>query len=354
MGTGTASPLLLLALAGACRGAAASLPSSGPGERVERRLTVMGTWLALGVVGPDRAAALRASEEAVRALESVEARLSTWREDSELARLNRAPVGEPVELSPELDQDLARARHFWLETGGAFDPGLGALVRAWGLREGGRQPSEAELVAARAAEGLAGFEFAAGRATRRHPLASIEEGGFGKGVGLDAAVEALRERGVEEAVLDLGGQVAVLGDGPVTYALSDPRERDRRVLELELGPGSLSTSGNSERGIVVDGQPRSHLLDPQSGAPAPDFGSLSVWSADATSADCLSTGLYVLGPQRAFSWARAHPGVELIVLTSSGAGLACLASEGWRGRIRPLVPELEISYPSDEPDTNQR
>jgi thiamine biosynthesis lipoprotein ApbE len=80
-----------------------------------------------------------------------------------------------------------------------------------------------------------------------------------------------------------------------------------------------------------------------------DFGSLAVWTADATAADCLSTGLYVLGPERALDWAAAHPGVEVIVLEITGASVRVRASPGWRGRLEPLVPGLEPEFPVPEP-----
>jgi thiamine biosynthesis lipoprotein len=105
----------------------------------------MGTHLGIEVTAPTRAAALAASEAAVRAIEAVEVRLSTWTDASELARLNAAPVGQPVALSPELAADLALAREVWRDTDGAFDPGVGALVRAFGLRDGGREPAAGEL-----------------------------------------------------------------------------------------------------------------------------------------------------------------------------------------------------------------
>jgi thiamine biosynthesis lipoprotein len=330
--------------------------ASGRAEpaRVERRLAAMGTWLDLELAAPERPLALAASERAVRAIEACEARLSTWREDSELARLNHAAVGEVVTLSSELAADLARARGFWLATEGAFDPGLAALVAAWGLRSGGRSPAPEELASALAAGGLAGFELDGRRAVRRHPLAGIEEGGFGKGVGLDAALAALAEAGITEARIDLGGQLGLLGShgpSPWTVVLADPRDRARAVLELRVDAGSFSTSGNSEHGILVDGVRHGHLLDPRSGQPAEDFGSLSVWAGDATAADCLSTGLYVLGPTQAFRWRTAHRAnepVELIVLAPHGERLVALASEGWRGRLRPLVPGLELRFVSED------
>jgi thiamine biosynthesis lipoprotein len=327
------------------QGPAGSAPAPEP-ARVERRLAAMGTWLELAVEAPERALALAASERAVRAIEACEARLSTWRDDSELARLNRAEVGQPVTLTRELAAHLECARAFWRVTGGAFDPGLGALVAAWGLRSGGRMPAPAELEAARATGGFASFELEGQRAVRLHPLAAVEEGGFGKGVGLDAALAALREAGITEARVDLGGQLAILGS-PCTTTLADPRARGRAVLELRFDAGSLSTSGNSEKDIVVDGVARGHLLDPRTGAPVEDFGSLTVWARDATAADCLSTGLYVLGPERTLRWRTAHRAdhpVEVLVLCAEGERLVAMASEGWRGRLRPLAPELELRF----------
>jgi thiamine biosynthesis lipoprotein len=316
---------------------------AAPEDRVERRVMLMGTVLEIAVEAPDRAAALAASEKAVAALEAAEARLSTWREETELARLNRAPVGERVPLSPELAADLGAARRCWQATGGAFDPAVGPLVKAWGLRGRPKTPGAAELVAAVAASRMEGLMLEGGAAVRARADLAIEEGGFGKGAGLGNAVAVLAaDPAVSRAVLDLGGQVAVyarrLPEGrpePWKVPVADPRRRGRTVAELTVDGGSVSTSGTSERGR--------HILDPRTGAPASDFGSLTVWTADPLTADCLSTGLYVMGPEAAMAWAAAHPGVEVLVLRPRGQALEALASPGLAGRLRALSPEVHIT-----------
>jgi thiamine biosynthesis lipoprotein len=300
---------------------------------------LMGTALDVGLEARDRPAGLAASERAVEALEAAEARLSTWRDDSELSLLNRAPVGEPRTLSPALARELQAARRCWEETGGAFDPGVGALVRAWGLRAGGRIPDAAEI---RSAVGVAGLRLQAGGVAVREKDLLLEEGGWGKGAGLVDALAALRREGITRASLDAGGQVAVLGDWEVLVA--DPGRRDRSVLSLIVEGGSVSTSGNSEHGIEAGGRRLGHILDPRTGEPAPDFGSLTVWTADPLRADCLSTGLYVLGPERALAWAAAHPGVEVLALRQEGDRLRALASPGLRGKLKTLSPEVEIEF----------
>jgi len=315
---------------------------------IERRLAAMGTSLLVSVEALDRPTALAASEAAVRAIEAVERRLSTWRDDSELAQLNRAPVDVAFELSPELTIELAGARHWWGATGGAFDPAVGSLVEAWGLRVGGRTPTTDELLRARVPAGFGALELDGSVVIRRDARLVLEEGGFGKGAGLDAAQRALRDAGAVRAVVDLGGQLIVFGDpGPeaFTLAVADPDERERRVLRLTIDAGSVATTGNSERAIVVDGERLGHLLDPRTGRPCDDFGSLTVWARDGLAADCLSTGLFVMGPERALAWAEEHDGIEALALVRSvpeEGGLVARATTGFTGRIEVLAQGLRL------------
>jgi thiamine biosynthesis lipoprotein len=351
----------LAALAGLAVGGRPRAAAGEPGTvAVERRLGVMGTELEARVEAGDRAAALDASEVAVRALEAAEARLSTWRDDSELERLNRAPAGTPVALSPRLAGELGGVQRWWRETGGAFDPGIGALVAAWGLRSGGRVPGVEERERARAAGGLAALELTAdGRAVRLKPGLRIEEGGWGKGAGLDAAIAALRADGhATAAMLNLGGQVAVYAPGEGretswTFPVADPRDRQRPVVALTVASGSVATSGNSEHGFERGGVRYGHLLDPRTGVPARDFGSLTVWAPEALAADCLSK-LYILGPDGALAWARVHQrseeGIEVLVLEPVAGGLRARATAGWQGRLAALAPELKIEFESRAPD----
>jgi thiamine biosynthesis lipoprotein len=331
-------------------GAAGARRAAGPRAPgvVERRLALMGTWLQVRIEADDRGRALAASELAVRALEAAEARLSTWRRGTELDRLNHAPVGAPWRLSPRLAGELAVARRCWQETGGAFDPAIGPLVAAWGLRQGGRRPSAELRQRAVAASDMAALELGPGAvATRRRADLVLEEGAWGKGAGLLAAVAALSTAaGARSAALDLGGQVAVwsreAAAGSWNVPVADPRRRERPVLAVTLGSGSLSTSGNSERGVEVEGESFGHILDPASGLPVADFGSLSVWHADPLVADCLSTGLYVMGPERALAWAAVHPGVEVLVLRPSRGRLRAQATPGLRSRLVALAADLDL------------
>jgi thiamine biosynthesis lipoprotein len=332
----------LAAVSGALAGRSVAAPAPAS---VERELYLMGTRASVAVTADSHDHAMAGAERAVRALESAEARLSTWRPESELSRLTKAPAGAPVRLSPALHRELAAAFRCADETDGAFDPAIGALVDAWGLRGSGRVPGAAEIAATLADVDPAGMTLDGALAVRHRGGLRLEEGGWGKGAGLDAAMASLTASpGVRGSWIDLGGQAAVLGDAPWEPTLADPDDRSRAVVRLTLAGGSLSTSGNSEHGLVVDGRRIGHLLDPRSGRPAADFGALAVWAPQALRADCLSTGLYVLGPERALAFAAAHPEVQVLVLERTTRGLRARASAGLYGRVVPLVDDLELSF----------
>ena len=320
----------------------ATLCGAAQCAQVDRQLMAMGTGLSLSVQAGDRAAALAASESVVRALEAAEDRLGTWRPGGELDRFNHAALDQAFVLSPLLAHELGVASCWWRDTGGAFDPGIGALTAAWGLRCGGRLPADNERLAALACGGLAGLEMAASRAWRRHAGLIIDEGGFGKGAGLDEALHALAASAATAALIDLGGQLALYGEaGPTRIAVADPRDRLRSVAAFVVDAGSVATSGNSERGIEVQGARYGHVLDPHSGWPAPDFGSLTVWAADPLDADCLSTGLFVMGPDQALRWAEGRVGVEVLTVEVQGQSLRVRATPGIAASLELLAPDID-------------
>jgi FAD:protein FMN transferase len=266
-------------------------------ETIVRHLAVMGTALALSVSAPTRGRALDASEAAVLAVEAAEHLLSTWRDDTPLARLNTARSGAASPVPAELFHLLKNLFEWSEKTGGAFDPTVAPLVSAWGLRSGGRIPGASELLDARRATSpsLFSFEESSSSVSRRHGAAGIDEGAWGKGWALDRAAEAARAAGASGLVLDLGGQVLASGaETPV--AVAHPRDRARIAATLRVTNASASTSGNSERGFVVNGRRVGHILDPRTGEPAPDFGSVTVVAPDGLTADILSTAFFVLGP----------------------------------------------------------
>jgi thiamine biosynthesis lipoprotein len=334
--------LLPLLLSGLCS------PEDPAAAPLAREVRLMGTVFRVEMEAETRSKALLASEAAITAVESVEQRLSTWRPDSELSIIGRASSGTALELSPAMGLTLQRAFYWSKQTGGAFDPSLSALIQVWDLRGSGRRPTTLEIKSAMEDCGIE--HYATHFPQRITPLRmgiGLEEGGFGKGAALDAAAKRLRELGIERALLDLGGQVLVLGGGEApVLPLAHPDDRGRGLLNITLQSGSIATSGNSERGLRIDGKRIGHLLDPRTGQPAPDFGSVTVWCANALDADCLSTALYVLGADQGLAFVEQQPGVEALYLIRTSDGILLRATDGMRSRLGWLDPSLQTAWSS--------
>jgi thiamine biosynthesis lipoprotein len=298
----------------------------------------MGTALTVRVEGAGRASALAASESAVREVERAEDLLSTWKPGGPIERLNRSEPGEPVALPREVSELLARVFAWRQRTGGAFDPTVLPLVNAWGLRGGGRWPEPEELRRAIAATGVDRFDLDCDHSlgARRSADAGIDEGAWGKGYALDRAGEALRRAGVRNASLDLGGQVLVLGRAAV--AIASPSDRARPVAIVKVEDASVSTSGNSERGLAVGGRRIGHVLDPRTGRPADDFGSATAIAPSGLVADVLSTAFFVLGPREGLTLSehlrRAGFANEALFLVASGRKVRPVCSPGLRERLK--------------------
>jgi thiamine biosynthesis lipoprotein len=282
----------------------------------------MGTELRLHLEGPGDLG--RASEAALGESARIEAACSTWDMNSAWSHLNSAG-GAWVPLAPEWVDLLGQIKAWTRRTEGAFDPVLMALMKAWGIREGGRTPTAGTLEGARRASGAALLELdrAHTRARLLDPAAGVEEGGFLKGYALDAM---RKTAGVPSGWIDFGGQVLAWGR-PLRVDIADPQDRQKVRCTLVLGEASLSCSGTSERGR--------HILDPRTGEPCPAWGSTAVVATDALAADVLSTALYVLGPEAGLAWAEAHA-VAAAFLLNDGSVRMTTAFRALRPTLTPL------------------
>jgi len=314
--------------------APAARPASAPGApsigdvgTVERARFLMGTRLVIQARG---AGAPQAIERAFAEVERLEAVLSNWRSDSEVAHLNAAAAAAPFHCSADLFAAATTALDWAEKTSGTFDPTVEPLVRALGLRgDEGRLPG----IVPEPESGAAGpigwrlVEVDRGHRTIHYlrPGMGLDFGGIGKGMALDAAAAVLKHAGVTAALLDFGGQTLVFGTGPDDggwrLGLADPVERERVAGSVLLRAGSLAVSGNGERShTTASGAKIPHLLDPATGRPASFDGSVSVVAADATSADALSKAFFVMGPERGLAWAKSR-GLDVLYLRRDGDGL---------------------------------
>jgi FAD:protein FMN transferase len=255
----------------------------------QRRFHSMGTWVECLVETPQSAALRDAFRRVEDEFGRLERKLSRFRRDSELSRLNRTrSILAGVDLL-ELVQLALDARE---RTGGRFDPTLhDALVAA------GYDRTFAELVddGVRSAPASGGGRVTIrGRRIELGPDAALDLGGIAKGYAADRCVEWLAELG--PALVNAGGDLAVSGpraDGPWAVAVDVPE----RPLTLSLSGGGIATSGRDRRRWLRCGEERHHLIDPRTLRPAVGGPrSVTVAAPSATAAEVAAKALFLAGP----------------------------------------------------------
>jgi FAD:protein FMN transferase len=277
----------------------ASLSAAAP-VAIAIAIEAMATRFELVLPGDDAGRLRAAGEEALREVERAEALLSRYRPTSAIARINARAGGPPVQVDPRVFRLLELARRLSRATGGAFDPTVGPLLRAWGFVGGsGHRPEPGAVDAARELVGMDLVELDADRFAVRLPVAGMELdlGAIGKGWAVDVAIERLVEQGVTSALLHGGtSSVHVLGrpQGGEYWRVGwrVPGEDGPRILDLSAG---LSVSAPHGKSFETGGRNLGHVLDPRSGMPAATAVSAAVRGPSSTSCDALSTALLVLG-----------------------------------------------------------
>ncbi|MBM3259072.1 MAG: FAD:protein FMN transferase [Candidatus Sericytochromatia bacterium] len=289
----------------------------------------------------------QALDKAFAEIRRLDGTLSTYKADSEMSALNRDAGGPGVLLSAETRELVGRAVAHARNSGGAFDPTVGALMRAWGFRtQDYRVPDEATLQAARSRVGFRHLHLeASGRIRIDKAGVELDLGAIGKGFAVDRALSILRQAGATAGRVDAGGNQGVFGPPPIgtvwQFGIRHPRREAALLGVLALASGSISTSGDAERGFWRDGVRYGHVVDPRTGQPVRDCLSVTVTGPSAEVADALSTTLYVLGPDHGIPYLAGLPGYAACwVLPGPDA-------DHWRIRSSPGFPALLGAPPSE-------
>ncbi|MCS6918254.1 MAG: FAD:protein FMN transferase, partial [Fimbriimonadales bacterium] len=261
--------------------------------------------------------AVRACRAAYTRISELEQMMSDYRADSELNSLCRQAVGRWVRVSPELFYVLWRGQKLAQQTDGAFDVTVGALVRLWReARHTGKLPDEATLRAAQARSGYARMELSLPRRAVRLKTEGIQLdlGGIAKGYACDNALRVLRQHGITNALIQMGGDIAA-GDAP-------PGEQGWRIQLAEGGAttlrnAALSTSGSTEQYVEINGVRYAHIIDPRTGLGLTQLVLARVRAPDGITADSLATAAAVLGTPNAKRLERLYRNVSVEVIEAA-------------------------------------
>ncbi len=275
--------------------AAVLLAGCSGGEVFRHEAYVFGTRVDVAVYGDSQEAADAAAGAVLREFDRLHRAYHAW-EPSELTALNAALArGEATSVSDELAAMLLDAQHIAATGDQLFNPALGGLIALWGFHTDSfvqQRPDPARLQALlEAAPSMADLVIEGNRVSSRNPAVQLDLGGYAKGYALDRAAAILRANGVDNALINIGGNVMALGkkgDQPWRIGIQHPRE-PAPIATLPLYDGeAVGTSGDYQRYFEIEGERFSHLLDPRTGMPAQGTQALTILILPRTNAGTLS------------------------------------------------------------------
>ncbi len=318
-----------------------------PTQPATQSFASMGTQASVTVAAQYRDRLPELTDEVRALFRDLENKLSTYRSDSEISRLAATAGSSPMAVSADTYRVLELSRQYGELSHGAFDITVAPLVRLWGF--GGRpphNPPDPGVIAERL--NLVNFrkiELKKGTAFLPAGM-SVDLGGIGKGFAVDKAIEASRISSVRAVMVDLGGNIRVLGqaepDVTWTIGIRNPFDRQHVLGRVFLPDGmAVATSGNYERFVEMGGRRYSHIIDPRTGYPVEGMAAVTVVSPDATTSDVLSTALFVLGPESGLEVLSHLPGTEALFIPDRDP-IEVWLTPGMAGLFSSL-PEVESS-----------
>jgi len=321
-----------------------------PPEAIQLQGETMGTSYSIAVASRPDAVGRSQIEAVVQAvLSEVDAHLSTWNPDSEISALNSAEAERWFPVSPMLLEVLDAARTVSLRTQGCFDVTVAPLVQLWGFDQAAGDawspPSDEALAAARSASGFDKLEIDTARGIVRKRIAElrVDVGAFVPGYAVDLIARRFIALGVENFLVEIGGEVRTLGlnsaGRPWRIAIEAPLAAERRPYAIvEPGHLGVSTSGDYRDFRITDGRRFSHTIDPRSGLPVEHgLASVTVLHESTMLADAYATALMVLGPEAGLQLAEQLGLVALLLVRSDeDGGFREIATASFGEFRRPL------------------
>jgi thiamine biosynthesis lipoprotein ApbE len=305
----------------------------------ERELTLfkkavlsMGTVFEASIYVADKYKADKAFNDVFKEINRLDYLMSNYKEESELSKVNKKAASEPTDCDNELAYIIEQSLRYSDITDGAFDITVGPLMKKWGFfKEQGRIPGKEELesvlesvsykniiIEEKIKKSLFRDPSVVKTVSFRNSGTQIDLGGIGKGYAVDMAIRVLKGNGINSALINFAGNIYAYGTPPGkdswVIGLQHPRKSEGLLGSFEIKDKAVSTSGDYEKFFTIDGERYSHIIDPRTGYPVKGIVSVTIVTDNATRADALSTGVFVLGLEKGMDLIEKLADVEGVII----------------------------------------
>ena len=298
----------------------------------------MGTSYQVKIASGNTAIPKSLSEQINKRLESLDNTFSTYKKISELMVFNQTEINQSKAISDDMQWVMKLATEICDLTGGAFDPTVGPLVNLWGFGPkytGDEIPEPEEINRYLSSMGLNHLSLSqdAKTATRKTDI-QLDFSAIAKGYAVDAVAELLASIGIENYLVEVGGELRASGkkqNGDLwRIAIEKPSLTQGGIQQVvDLKNVAVATSGDYRNYFEKNGKRYSHTIDPRTGYPVDHkLASVTVIAATAARADALATAMMVLGPEQTLLFAEQHS-IPVYILVKQSEGFEVKYSQAF-------------------------
>lgn len=312
---------------------------------------VFGTRVQITIVGVEDAKAQQATAAVLSNLDRLHHKYHAWQGSSTLSQINRAfAQKQPFPIDAETQSILTKASVYSQKSQSLFNPAMGGLIGLWGFHADtfgdNIPPADAIKAWQTQAPSMGDLHITQGLVRSKNPAVQLDLGGIAKGWALDQSAAILRQHGIDNALINIGGNIMALGknhDKPWRIALQHPR-KNTPLAEINLNDGeAIGTSGDYQRYFMHEGQRYCHIIDPRTGWPSMGTQSVSLITHTGPDAgiqsDALSKPFFIATPADAKKLAKTFHLDYILMIDAQGTAYL---SAPMQARIRWITPPARI------------
>jgi len=291
--------------------------TNGDEEVVQRTRIILGTLVEIKTKEIDEETANKAINLAFAEFQRIDNLFSTYNEESPVWKFNHSNA-ETLSVNEEIFLLMKKCDYFTGITEGAFDIALENVIEAWGFNtQSPKVPGKDSLLEALNRSGWKNIElFDQDNIIAKNGV-EINFGAVAKGYAVDRAFEILKSKGIDNFLINAGGEIRQNGNDWIV-GIQHPRDELRFIERLQLKDKAVATSGDYENYFITEGVRYHHIISPFDGKPASGCQSVTVIADDCTTADALATGIFVMGVEAGLALAESRNNIEVLIIDFNG------------------------------------
>ena len=299
-----------------------TLNQTSHAEWFKAERAIMGTAIHVELWHTDKVTAKKNIQYVFDEMRRIDRLMSPYKKESEISLINDQAAKHAVKISSELFNLIQQSINMSKLSNGAFDITFASIGHRYDYRKK-QQPSKKEI-----AEHLKSINYKNIQLNKNNQTifftragTRIDLGGIAKGHAVDNAIKILQQHGIQQAMVSAGGDTRIIGDKkgrPWYVGIRHPRKKNESAVVLPLSQTAISTSGDYERYFIKDGVRHHHIIKPSTGDSARELRSVSILADRSTTADALSTTVFILGLNKGMKLVASLKNIEAIIIDNNG------------------------------------